>query len=180
MSRTFVTLGLALVLLILAACAPATAPDANAATTATSDAAQTAALIAPEGFDTWQLDVHGVTVNFTLVDVVLDPDGNPAPNLSGGSDVDDGVCNVVLRRSDFDANNRREVQIQSIASMVGTCVYALELDYDVEGFNFSFEYGFAWSRVYNERCGLLAQPLGWPADDGACELPAATEPRPAA
>lgn len=173
---------LLLLAVALAACAP-TASDATAETspvTAPTVATPTkaAALTIPAGFDGWELNVSGAIVEYRLVEQVTDPDGELDSDLTAGITHGDGGCVVELRSDLFGPDEQIQTQVQIIAMFAALCANSVVLDNSANGFNTGFEYAMAWHELYVERCGLIGQPLGWPVEDGSCELPAATDPTP--
>ncbi len=160
------------VALIIAACAP------------TTDNAEESRIQAPEGITTWNATVSGMPVTYRIVEVVI-YNGEPYPGISLAATPVEGVCDFqviagwgrVANRG-MSAEAQEQQQITSLAFQLGQCLGILRIDLESSGFEGLADYGRAWSKLYLERCGYRAQPLGWPVEDGECEVPAATEPKP--
>ncbi len=161
------------VALIIAACAPTT-----------DNAEETRILTAPEGITTWNATVSGMPVTYRIVEVVM-YNGEPFPGASMYATAVEGVCDFQIiadwdrvASSSMSAEAQAKRQIRNLASQMGQCLIGLGLDWESSGFERPGDYTAAWSELYVERCGYRAQPLGWPVEDGECEVPAATEPKP--
>lgn len=168
-----------LVLALLAACVPAVEEE-------------TASLMSLEpvlGMHEWTAEVMGMPVHYQQVDDFAShglPHWDPATmNVPIVFMVEeDGTCTLLMHRS-FLAGDYRDVhgtnaeqtrwrKVRTLAGIIASCFVNTQLDPDahIERQESGFPtFTRPWAEVYIDECGLVLQPLGFPLQDGECELP---------